>query len=407
MSYVKVLDSLLSSIANPPLSLNNAVILQVVPGLDTGGVEQTVIDMAQAIIQNGGKAIVVSNGGRREPELTALGALSILLPVHSKNPFVQWQNRGRLRKLIKDYQVDIIHVRSRAPAYAAIMAARDEKIISLSTYHGIYNARSSLKRAYNGLMTKAWRIIANSDYTRAHILGLYDLNPNHVITINRGVDLSRFDPEKISHDQVMAMKEEFGITAQITSFLLAGRLTRWKGHTLIIKAAHLLKSKGIDNFRIIMVGDDQGRRAYREELETMIETLGLKSQILLLGHCSSMPSAYLACDFAINASTDPEAFGRTAVEPQIMGRPVLASDHGAPSESVLEGKTGFLVPPGDVDAWAEALLKALGLKHDEREQMGQAAKKHGRLNYSLKAMCDSTIALYDELLKVKTLGHRL
>jgi glycosyltransferase involved in cell wall biosynthesis len=381
--------------------------MQIVPALDTGGVEQTVIDIAKAIIDQGGKAIVVSNGGRREAELTKIGAISIKAKVHSKNPFIQWQNRGHLRRLIRQYGVNIIHVRSRAPAYAAIMAARDENIPSISTYHGIYNAKSALKRAYNGLMTKAWRVIANSDFTRSHILEVYDLNPEHVITINRGVDLSRFDHELIAPDQIIKIKAEFGIAAGVTSFLLAGRLTRWKGQSLIIKAAHILKSKGIDQFRIIMVGDDQGRIAYRQELETMITNLGLREQLTILGHCAAMPAAYSACDFAINASTDPEAFGRTVVEPQIMGRPVLAANHGAPAQTVIDGKTGYLVPPHDENAWADALLKAILLSPQERQSMSMAARLHGKKNYSLEAMCSATIALYQEALKVKTFSHPL
>jgi len=379
--------------------------MQIVPALDTGGVEQTVIDMAGAIIDQGGQAIVVSNGGRREAELIALGAISLIMPVHSKNPLVQWQNRARLRRLIRQYHVDIVHVRSRAPAFAAIMAAKDESIISISTYHGIYNARSALKRAYNGILTKAWRVIANSDFTRNHILSLYKRDPEHVITINRGVDLARFDAAKIEPEAIKGLKQEFGIESGVTSFLLAGRLTRWKGHSVIIKAAQILKSNHVGRFRIVMVGDDQGRLAYRAHLHELIKDYGLEDHIIILGHCSSMPSAYLACDFAINASTDPEAFGRTAVEPQIMGRPILASDHGAPRDTVIDGITGFLVKPGDAEAWAKALAQAINMTKTERQKMGQAASDHGRTHYSLKAMCDATTSLYAQAHKVKTLGH--
>jgi len=376
-------------------------VLQVVPELDTGGVEQTVVDVSRAVIAAGGRSIVATRGGRLAETLQQMGAKVVVMPVHSKNPFVQWRNTGRLRALIRAEAVDIVHVRSRAPAMAAINAARAEKVHSVATYAGIYNARSALKRWYNSQMTRADMTIANSDFTRAHILSAYPkVAPEQVIAIPRGIDLKRFDPEAFDVRRIMKLEEAWGASPDDTviRFLLAGRLTRWKGQTLIIEAASLLKEQGATNFQVFMAGDAQGRDDYRRELDGLITKYGLTEQIRLVGHVTDMPSAYSLCHYALAPSLEPEAFGRTAVEPQAMQRPVLAAAHGATAETVIEGETGWLVPPGDASAWAAAMKTAVDLTAGRRFAMGVAGRANVKARFTLDVMCDRTLDVYRALL---------
>lgn len=376
-------------------------VLQVVPELDTGGVEQTVLDISQAILKAGGRSHVATKGGRLAQTLEASGAKLHLLPVHSKNPYTQLKTHYALRDLIRAEGIDIVHVRSRAPAMAAIAAARAEHIRSVATYHGIYNAKSGLKRWYNSQMTRADITIANSDYTRDHVLKTYrHALPERVISIPRGIDLNRFDPEAFDVSKIMKLDEAWGTGDNITRnrFLLAARLTRWKGQTLIIEAGALLKAQGISDFLVIIAGDDQGRSDYRAELQSRINQHGLHDQIRLVGHVADMPSAYTMCHFALAPSLEPEAFGRTAVEPQAMHRPVLASAHGATAETVRDGMTGWLVKPGDAAAWAQAMKSAMALSDEERFAMGTRGRAHAKANFGLEVMCARTLEVYKALL---------
>jgi glycosyltransferase involved in cell wall biosynthesis len=372
-------------------------VLQVVPTLDTGGVEQTVLDVARCIITEGGKAVVASFGGRLEGELIAMGAKFYRMPVHSKNPYIQFKNYFALKALIKAEGIEIIHVRSRAPAIAALKAARACGIGSVTTYHGIYNAKSGLKRWYNAQMTKADVTIANSEFTKAHILSNFSLDEAKVIAIPRGVDLNRFSPESLSLERIDTLAKAWGLEVGKgpIKFILAGRLTRWKGQTLILEALSLLNTKDI---QVIFVGDDQGRHEFRAELEAKISHLGLKDQVKLVGHCSDMPAAYALCDFALAPSLEPEAFGRTAVEPQAMARPVLAADHGATSETVEDGVSGWRIPPNDAPSWAKAIKTASDTPLDIRQKMGQSGQAHVHAHFSLEVMCDKTLEVYRRLL---------
>jgi glycosyltransferase involved in cell wall biosynthesis len=379
----------------------SASVLQVVPELDTGGVEQTVVDISEAIIAAGGRSIVATKGGRLEERLLKKGATVVHLPVHSKNPFVQWQNYQALRRLIRREGINIVHVRSRAPAMAAINAAKTEGVRSVATYAGIYNAKSGLKRWYNSQMTRADSIIANSDFTRAHILKTYPkVPPEKVIGIPRGIDMKRFDSEAFDVRKIMKLEQEWGLLSGDgrIRFLLAGRLTKWKGQALIVEAANMLRHEDIDNFLIVMVGDDQGRSDYTKALRDNIHKYGLEERIKLVGHCADMPSAYTACHYALAPSLEPEAFGRTAVEPQAMQRPPLAADHGATVETVLPGETGWLVKPGDAHAWADAMKIAIALPEHDRFEMGHLGREYVKDQYSLPLMCERTLDVYRALL---------
>ena len=375
-------------------------LLQVTPELETGGAEQTTIDVAHAVVAQGGKALVATKGGRMAARLEADGGRLAQMPAQSKNPLVMLGNAARLVDLVRREKVSVVHARSRAPAFSALWAAHATKTPFVATYHGVYNAKSELKRWYNAVMTKGDLVIANSEFTRQHVIKEHGIAPEKVVAIPRGVDLSRFEPGVVGCDRVEKLRQAWGVAEgeRRLKVLLAGRLTRWKGQGLLIEAMKLLKDRGENRILLLLAGDDQGRKGYRAELEAAIAAAGLEDAVRLVGHCDDMPAAYLLADLAIAPSVEPEAFGRTAVEPQVMGRPVLASDHGATRETVVPGETGWLVKPGDPQAWADALLLACETGAAGRQAMGLAARTRARRLYSVDAMCEATLKVYARVL---------
>jgi len=371
-------------------------LLQVVPELETGGAEQTTLDIARAVVRAGGRALVASRGGRMAARLEAVGGELVPLPMQSKNPLTIVRNGARLADLVRREKVSLIHARSRAPAFSALIAARLTGAPFLATYHGVYAATGRLKRWYNGIMTRGPLTIANSAYTRERIIAEHGLDPEVVIAIDRGVDLDWFDPATVTPQRIETLRGRWRIDPadKRVKFILAGRLTRWKGQQLIVEAAIRLKARGGPEPLILLVGDSQGRHDYRAELEAAIRTAGLEDSVRLVGHCDDMPAAYLIADYALAPSLEPEPFGRTAVEPQAMGRPVLAADHGAARETVADGETGWLVAPGDEAAWADALTRAIAVTPARRARMGAAASARARRLYSVDAMCEATLNVY-------------
>ena len=374
-----------------------ATILQVIPALGSGGgVERGTVEIAEAIADAGGRALVVSVGGAQVHEIARAGGEHIELPLHSKNPVVIYKNILRLAALIERENVDLIHVRSRAPAWSALYAAKRTKRPLVTTFHGTYNAQSFIKRAYNGVMTRGERVIAISAFIGEHVHRLYGVPASRLRVIHRGVDLFRFNPDKVSAERVVQLANEWRLTEGYPVIMLPGRLTRWKGQTVFIEAVAKLERRDI---RCLIVGGDQGRLDYRRELEAMVERYQLGEVVRIVDHCADMPAAYMLSDAVVSASTDPEAFGRVMTEAQALGRPVIASDHGGARETVLPDKTGWLVPPGDVDALSAALTKVLALDEAARGRLSDAAITNVAENFSKQKMCAKTLEVYNEVLQ--------
>jgi glycosyltransferase involved in cell wall biosynthesis len=387
-----------------PVSLPpDFTLLQVVPELETGGAEQTTLDIARAVVQAGGRALVASRGGRMVARLEADGGQLVAMAAQSKNPLVMLGNAARLADLIRREKVSVVHARSRAPAFSALWAAKATGTPFVATYHGVYKAGSPLKRWYNAVMTRGDLVIANSDYTRDHLLAEHRVDPGKVVTIPRGVDLTRFDPARVTPERVDALREAWGIARGDPRMviLLAGRLTRIKGHATIIEAARMLAVKGRRDFLVIFAGDDQGRTGYGEDLARAIAEADLSGVVRIVGHCADMPAAYLACDLAILPTTVPESFGRAAVEPQAMARPVIASAHGGTVETVVEGVTGWLAPPGDASAWADAMGRALDLPATLRGEMAKAGMARTHRLYDVVGMAQATLDAYGRVIEAR------
>jgi glycosyltransferase involved in cell wall biosynthesis len=371
-------------------------VLQVIPALDAGGAERTAVDVARAVVKAGGKAWIATKGGRLAAEAESAGVEIILGPFDTKNPLTIWQNAKALADVIRYKNATIIHARSRAPAWSAQRAAQRTGIKYVATYHGIYNASSPLKRWYNGIMARGDAVIANSQYTAAHVTAEHKVDPRKLHVIPRGIDVEGFTPERVAAARIDAIRKQWNITPGKPVIVMPGRLTRWKGQLVFIDALARLEHRDVI---AVMVGDAQERDAYVDELHASLKRLNLTEITRIPGHCSDMPAAFMAADIIVTPSIEPEAFGRVAVEAQAMGRPVVASRLGAQTETVLDGVTGFLFPPGDADALAQGVARALALNADQRQAMAEKARERVLASYSVDAMCEATLKVYRDLLK--------
>lgn len=370
-------------------------ILQVLPELDQGGVERGTVEIAAALAAAGIPSAVASAGGRLVKELQAMGVEHFTLPLASKNPFVIFSNARKLARIVKDGGFTLMHVRSRAPAWSVRKASRISGVPFVSTWHGLYGTDPKfLKIPYNRVMLSGRGTIAVSDCVRKHVLKTYGADPKRVTTIHRGADVERFNPSSVSSDVVAERKAELGIDPQVPVISLPGRLTSLKGQHILLEAASMMKARP---FALLFVGSDQGRVEYSSRLKTMAAELqGIKT--VFLDHSSEMPLIYAMSDVVVSASySHPEAFGRVITEAQAMGRIVVASAHGGACETVADGETGFLVPPGDPAALAAALDRVLGLSPEEKARIAASAVKSVVENFSIAKMCSKTIEYYKEI----------
>jgi len=364
--------------------------------LGGGGVERGTVEITAALTKAGWTSIVASNGGPMVHDVERAGGMHLKLPVHSKNPFVMRKNVDRLAALVNEHGVGLIHARSRAPAWSTLAVARRTGTPFVTTVHGPYGFGLPFKRLYNSVMTRGDRVIAISEFIRSYILENYrKVDPARIRVIHRGVNIDIFDPARTSAERVIHLMTEWRIPDGVPVVMLPGRLTRWKGHQVLFEALAMMKNRPM---RCLIVGDDQGRTGYRRELDAMVEKLGLQSVVHIVGNCRDMAAAYKLSDVVVSASTEPEAFGRVVAEAQAIGKPVIAPNHGAAPEIILPEVTGWLVTPGDPQALARALDKALDLDSAAREQLAQTAIARVRENFTTARMCDATIAVYRELL---------
>lgn len=398
----------------PDMTQFGHTILQVTPRLDSGGVEFITLELARAIAQAGGTALVATSGGRLVPDVKRAGGEIIDLPVHSKNPATIWGNGGRLARIIRKRGVALVHAHSRAPAWSALSAARATGAAFVTTYHGAYGAQGPVKRYYNSSMVRSNCVIANSKFTAAAIARMYPSARNRLRIIPPGADLTLFDPGKVNPDRIARLAEKWEVAgAEAASAAQAGRdagfrvlqaarLTDWKGQRIAIEAASLLKERartGQDRgLTLVLCGGAQGQREYEQTLRALIEERGVRDMVHIVGDCADMPAAYGWADIVIAPSTRPEAFGRALVEAGAMGKPVIASAHGGALETVVDGESGVLVKPGNPAALADAIDRMRAMSEEEREIMGENGRARATSIYSSAAMCEATLRAYKDVL---------
>ncbi|KQT90621.1 glycosyltransferase family 4 protein [Methylobacterium sp. Leaf466] len=386
--------------------LAGATILQIIPALDAGGAERTTVDVAEALAAAGARALVATEGGRLVGELQAKGGIWLPFPAGSKNPLSMALHVGRLARLCRREGVDLVHARSRAPAWVALGAVRRRGLPFVTTYHGSYSGRTGVKVLYNSVMARGDVVIANSHYTGGLIRALHpEQAGDRVRVIHRGTDLTLFSAGAVSAARVEALRRTWEVAPHERVVLLAARLTAWKGQRVLIEAAALMRDRGLGDVAFILAGDPQGRSAYERELDALIAARGLEGIVRRVGHCTDMPAAFRAASVVAVPSVEPEAFGRSAVEAQALGTPVVVSDLGAVPETVLappdvpaSQRTGWRVPPADAPALAGALVEALSLGASARDALAGRARAHVETHFSLEGMARDTLAVYASLL---------
>ena len=372
------------------------VILQLVPRLDEGGVERGTLEIASAIVKAGGRAIVASAGGRLASRLTGMGAEFVEMPVQTKNLLAMRRNARRIADLVRGEGIDLIHARSRAPAWSGYWASRRTGTAFVTTYHGTYNEGFPLKRRYNSVMAKGSPTIAVSEFIAGVIRDRHGLPDYRIVTIPRGADLSVFDVDAVGAERIARLADRWGLTDETRPvFLLPGRLTRWKGQEVFVDACALLREKRGPDFIGLMAGGAPEGSTFADDLERRAMRKGCGDVIKIVGSCNDMPAAYLLAGCAISASTDPEAFGRVAVEAQAMGRPVIATNHGGARETVDDGITGALVEPGDAARLAEAMDAFLELDAPLCERIGKLARLRVQRHFSVTRMQAATLDVYE------------
>lgn len=380
-------------------------ILQIIPRLDTGGAELATIEITQAVVSASGRALVVTEGGRMASQITAAGGELVEMDAGTKSPLGMWRNASALAGLIEREGVDLLHARSRAPAWSALRAARRTGKPFVTTYHGAYGEKNAAKRLYNSVMARGDVVIANSNYTASLIRARYGTPPERIAVIQRGVDVARFDPSAISDERKSALRAAWGVDPAQRIILHAARLTGWKGQTIVIDALASLARKGMARDAVVVLaGDAQGRESYVADLKGRAAAAGVADRVRLPGHVDDVAAAYALAHVTVVASIEPEAFGRAAAEALAVGCPVITTDHGAPPEIVLAEPA---VPPAAMTGWvvpitaegiASALETALTIDAATRAQMGQRAMADIRQRFTLAAMKQQTLAVYDKLL---------
>ena len=377
-----------------PLKGRPPAVLQIVPRLVSGGAERGTVELAGALVAAGWTSYVASGGGPLERDVARSGATHLTLPLASKNPLRMRRNATALAELIRHLGIDIVHARSRAPAWSAWSAASTTGRHFVTTFHNAYDAGASLKRWYNSVMARGERVIAISQFVADHASQIYGIGPDRLRTIPRGVDLDIFDPSRVGAERIVSLAGQWRLPDGVPVVMLPGRLTRWKGGLDFIAAIAAL---GRHDICCVLVGPEQ-HRGFRRELQASIERSELTGLFRIVEECRDMPAAYMLADVVVSASSDPEGFGRVVVEAQAMGRPVVATAHGGSCETIVPGITGWLVPPRDPAVLAVAIREALALGEEERRYFARRAMAHVAGRYTRQAMCARTIEVYEELL---------
>lgn len=373
------------------------VILQVLPELGTGGLERGAVEIADAIVQGGGRALVASRPGRLLVALHHAGARHFALDLKSKSPVAVWRRARDIQGIIRREGVDLVHARSRIPAWAAWLACRREGIPFVTTWHGVHEARFWPKRFYNSVLARGTRVIAISEFIAGRLRKEYRVSDAQLRLISRGADEAVFRPGAISGDRVQRLVEDWQLPHDTNVILMPGRLTAWKGQAVLIDALGRLRSMTGKNWVCVLAGPENDPK-FARKLHERARELGIEERVRFAGVCTDMPAACELATVVVAPSLRPEPFGRVPVEAQMMGRPVIGTAQGGMMETILPGDTGLVVPPNDVRALAGALRDVLDSDPEALSWLGERSRAHACRNFTTTLMQSRTLGVYDEIL---------
>lgn len=371
--------------------------------MQAGGAELGCLQIAEALVNAGHRALVASEGGQMVPMLEAIGAKHIVLPLAQKNPAILAANARRLGKIIESQRVQILHARSRAPAWSALWAARSAGIAFVTTYHSEYSEKSRIKNLYNSVMARSDVVIAVSDYM-AHLIRTRYQTPNErIAVIHRAFDPKKFDPAAVTDQQIHAVRKLFDADGSKPVLLLAGRITPRKAQHHLVDALGHLKARGSPAMIAVFAGDIE-KPEFKAELEALAHKRGVADAIRFPGHVADMAAAYTVTDVSLNISAQ-EGLPRVAIEAQAMGVPMIVSDTGPGREVALTEPdvaraqaSGLRVPYANPAALADAIQDMLSWTPDELKACGARGAAHVRSKFTLENLTTKTLAVYDEVL---------
>ena len=374
------------------------VVLQVLPELEHGGVETGTVEIASALAEHGITNFVASAGGRMVHDLEKIKVPHFTLPLKTKNPLKLYLNSLKLEKIIKENGINIVHARSRAPAWSAYWAAKRAGVRFLTTFHGTYGlGPKGIKKFYNRVMTYGDLVIAISNHIKKHMMDNYHVDEKKIRLIHRCVDIAKFSPEAVSKERIINTIRDNNLPEDLPIITLVGRLTHWKGQHLLLEALAKMKNR---DFYCLIVGSDQGRVKYTNELKELVKKYDLEGKVKFIGQSFDIPALLMVSDIVLSTSIEPEAFGRAAIEGQAMGKIVIASNIGGSLENTINNVSGILFESNNADALAAALDRALAMPEEEKRKMSAAAIKNVKDNFTKQIMCDKTIAVYNELMNM-------
>jgi len=377
-------------------------VLQVIPKLGYGGAETGCYDLAHYLPENNCSSYIVTSGGELLKFIDRKKVKVIKLPVHSKNPFLMLFNSIALIFIILLNNISIVHARSRAPAWSCLFATKITRRKFVTTFHGTYNFKNSIKKFYNSAMVRSDLIIAGSNFIFSHINQNYpkylDLKKKFLV-IFRGINVDYFDSSTTLDSEENRLISDWEVDKNKKIILMPGRLTAWKGQETFIEALNLVnKELGYDSFNAVILGSDQGRDIYTKKIKRLAEQYRLTSQLKFIEHCKNMPLAYKISDIVVSASVEPEAFGRVAVEAQSMEKLIIASDIGGSNETITDNVTGFLFQSGNAEALSKKIVEALQLDESRLKSIGIEGRKNIIKKFNVEKMCFSTYSEYKKLL---------
>ena len=381
---------------------SNIKVLQVIPKLGFGGAETGCYDIAHYLTENNCKSFIVTSGGELIKFVDKKKVKLIKLPVHSKNPILILLNSLILIGIILFYNINIVHARSRAPAWSCLIATKVTNRKFVTTFHGTYNFSGKIKKFYNSVMVRSDLIIAGSNFIFSHIKENYSeflKSSKKFLVIFRGINTDYFDTStKLESDEKKLLKN-WGINKEKKIILMPGRLTSWKGQELFIEAIKLVQVElGYEAFHAVILGSEQGRDLYKKKLIHLTEKHQLNNQIKFIEHCKDMALAYKVSDIVVSASIEPEAFGRVAVEAQSMEKLIIASNIGGSNETILDGKTGILFQSGDPKSLSKKIIQAITMDDSSIKLIGKEGRKNIIKKFNVEKMCFSTYSEYKRLL---------
>ena len=378
-------------------------VLQVIPRLGYGGAETGCYDIAHYLSEKECGSFIATSGGELLKFIKKEKVKIFKLPVHSKNPILIIFNTLILSLFIIFFKINIVHARSRAPAWSCYLACLLTNRTFVTTFHGTYNFKSKFKKFYNSIMLRTKLTIAGSNFIFSHINENYHeyLNKGKKLrVIFRGINVDYYNQKNISILKQEKLKQEWGVQSNKFIILMPGRLTYWKGQEKFIESLNILiEDYDFINFQAIMLGSDQGRNVYKKKLINLVERYNLNKKVKFINHCKEMPLAYSLADAVVSASIEPEAFGRVAVEAQSMGKPIIASNIGGSKETILNKKSGFLYKFDDPRELAKSLNTVIQLTQEELKSMGNEGRKNITKKFDVETMCDTNLNEYKKLLK--------